>query len=170
MIEIVDIFLTKKDRSSNSSYKDEIIIKTRKGGEIKYFASTLVGFIKVEPYDVRGGYNEKLFDNIKDVSLMTDMSKKLPIHLVNPLFNINKIMAVLIEGESGLHAVGLSTNDGVSLGGAYSLNLDEGRRYHFHKQDISVKKEDIVNSIAKNLETLLGEEVIIKKQNQNING
>lgn len=169
MIDILDIFLTKRDRSLNSSYTDEIIIKTCKNGEIKYFASTLVGFIKVEPYDVRCGYNEKLFDNIKDVSLITDVDKTLPVYLVNPLFNLNKIMAVLVDGESGRHAIVLKTSDGKNLNGAYSLTIDDEKRYHFHKQDISVKREDIVNSIAKNLETLIGEKVRINNHKQNVN-
>ena len=173
MIDILDIFLTKRDRSLNSSYRDEIIIKTCKNGEIKYFASTLVGFIKVEPYDVRGGYNENLFDNIKDVSLITDVDKTLPVYLVNPLFNLNKIMAVLVDGESGRHAIVLKTSDGKNLNGAYSLTLDDEKRYHFqyhfHKQDISVKREDIVNSIAKKLETLIGEKVRISNHKQNVN-
>ena len=91
----------------------------------------------------------------------------MPIYLLNPLFNFDAIKTVIIDGESGRHAIGLNFADGLNLTGAYSLNLDEGRMYHFHKQEKSIKREDLISSIVKDFERSLGQKVVIKRQNVN---
>lgn len=168
MAELIDVFLTKKDNSQNSSYKDEIIVKIKDEGEMKYFASTIVGFIKVKPYDMRGGYNKNLFENIKEVSLIKDIPQSLPIYLVNPLFSINKTMAVVIHAKSGEHVVCLKTKNGTDLFGAYALDLDKERVNHLHKQAKEIKSSDLVDSIVRNLENSVPG-LKINKQKENVN-